>query len=177
MNKIDSFLDSQRTRSYSPGMDTEGHWSQEMPMPVLLAEARMAYTTAIRRAFAEAGFDDMPRAGARVIGRIAVGGTNVNDVAAVYGVSKQAASQLVDTLVARGYVARAPDPDDRRRIVVALTERGSEAAAELRAAVERVDASLAAAFTEGELMRARRMLGALVELRHGALPVAGDATA
>ena len=96
-------------------MDTETHWSQDMPMPVLLAEARLTYASAIRSAFANAGFDDMPRAGARVIGRIAVGGTNVNEVAAVYGVSKQAASQLVDSLVARGYVERSPDEQDRRQ--------------------------------------------------------------
>jgi DNA-binding MarR family transcriptional regulator len=148
-------------------MHTEPHWSQEMPMPALLAEARLAYVNAIRRAFAEAGFDDMPRAGARVIGRIAVGGTNVNDVAAVYGVSKQAASQLVDSLVARGYVERAPDPEDRRRMVVALTERGFAAAGELRGAIERVDAVLASAFPEDELIRARRVLGTLVELHYG----------
>ncbi|HEY3613947.1 MAG TPA: MarR family winged helix-turn-helix transcriptional regulator [Gaiellales bacterium] len=148
-------------------MEPEPHWSQDMPMPVLLAEARLAYVSAIRRAFAEAGFDDMPRAGARVIGRIAVGGTNVNDVAAVYGVSKQAASQLVDSLVARGYVERAPDPEDRRRMVVALTERGSAAAGELRAAIEGVDAALASAFAEDELIRARRVLGTLVALHHG----------
>jgi DNA-binding MarR family transcriptional regulator len=149
-------------------METETRWSQDIPMPVLLAEARLTYASAIRAAFADAGFDDMPRAGARVIGRIAVGGTNVNDVAAVYGVSKQAASQLVDTLVARGYVARAPDEDDRRRMVVALTERGQAAAAELEAAIARVDEALAAAFSDEELVRARRVLGTLVELHHEA---------
>jgi DNA-binding MarR family transcriptional regulator len=147
-------------------METETHWSQDMPMPVLLAEARLTYASAIHSAFANAGFDDMPRAGARVIGRIAVGGTGVNDVAAVYGVSKQAASQLVDTLVARGYVERSPDENDRRRMVVALTERGEAAAAELKGAITTVDEALAAACPEDELIRARRVLGALVELHY-----------
>ncbi len=147
-------------------MDTETHWSQDMPMPVLLAEARLTYASAIRSAFANAGFDDMPRAGARVIGRIAVGGTNVNEVAAVYGVSKQAASQLVDSLVARGYVERSPDEQDRRRMVVALTERGEAAALELKEAITGVDDALAAAFSADELIRARRVLGTLVELHY-----------
>jgi DNA-binding MarR family transcriptional regulator len=144
-------------------MEPETHWSQEMVWPVLLAEARLAYTTEIRKAFEEAGFDDMPRAGARVIGRIAFGGTNVNEVAAVYGVSKQAASQLVDALVARGYVERMPDPDDRRKMLVRLTERGSAAAEELRDAIARVDAGLGEAFDEDEINRAKLVIGTLVE--------------
>ena len=40
------------------------------------------------------------------------------------GVSKQAAGQLVDSLVVRGYLDRTVDPDDRRRLIVTLTERG-----------------------------------------------------
>ena len=42
--------------------------------------------------------------------------------------SKQAAGQLVDTLVLRGYLDRSPDPEDRRRMTVTLTERGAMAA-------------------------------------------------
>jgi DNA-binding MarR family transcriptional regulator len=150
-------------------MTDEPHWSQEMPMPVLLAEARLAYVSEIRRAFAEAGFDDMPRAGARVIGRIAIGGSNVNDVAAVYGVSKQAASQLVDALVARGYVERIPDEEDRRRMLVGLTERGFAAAEVLKDAIVRVDAGLFEAFDADEIFGAKRVIGALVENHYRAL--------
>jgi len=135
-------------------------------MPVLLAEARLAYTSAIRRALSDAGFDDIPRAGARVIGRIAVGGTNVSEVAEVYGVSKQAASQLVDTLVARGYVERIPDEADRRRMLVGLSERGEAAAAEIKAAVAGVDAALEELVGAAAVTSARPVLGALVEINH-----------
>jgi DNA-binding MarR family transcriptional regulator len=156
-------------------MEPEAHWSQEMVWPVLLAEARLAYTTEIRKAFEEAGFDDMPRAGARVIGRIAFGGTNVNEVAAVYGVSKQAASQLVDALVARGYVERMPDENDRRKMLVRLTERGTAAAEELRDAIARVDESLTEAFDEAEITLAKRVIGALVENHYKSREEAGEA--
>ena len=40
------------------------------------------------------------------------------------GVTKQAASQLIDTLVLRGYLTRDVNPEDRRRMTVTLTERG-----------------------------------------------------
>ena len=56
--------------------------------------------------------------------------------------SKQAAGQLVDTLVIRGYMTRAADPADRRRLTLTLTERGLGAAAAIRSAVRQVDADL-----------------------------------
>ncbi len=142
-------------------------WYEDLATPVLLAEARRTYGSAVRRALAAAGFDDMPRAGARVVGGIARGGgTPLREVALMHAVSKQAASQLVDTLVARGYVLRVPDEDDRRRLSVALTERGAAAAAEIRRAVDAVDAAFERAVGAREVVRVRAALGALVELRH-----------
>lgn len=138
----------------------------DLVLPVLLQEARGAHTRAIRDALAAAGFDDMPRAGGRVIGRIARGGTNVTEVAGAYGVSKQAGSQLVDTLVTRGYVERIPDAADRRRMTVALTDRGRAAAKEIRAAIDRVDAAHIDAIGAEEHYRMRRALGVLADLRH-----------
>jgi DNA-binding MarR family transcriptional regulator len=38
--------------------------------------------------------------------------------------SQQAAGQLVDTTVMRGYLQRTVDESDRRRLTVTLTERG-----------------------------------------------------
>ncbi|HEX5146329.1 MAG TPA: MarR family transcriptional regulator [Conexibacter sp.] len=142
----------------------------DLVLPVLLAEARRTYTRAIREALAGAGFDDMPRAGARVIGRIARGGTSVGEVAGAYGVSKQAASQLVDALVMRGYVERVPDDEDRRRMTVALTGRGQAAAVELREAVERVDAQLATAVGADTLRAMRTALASLAAIGVGADP-------
>lgn len=140
---------------------------EELALPVLLSEARRTYGSAIRRALAAAGFDDMPRAGARVVGGIARGGgTPMREVALMHAVSKQAASQLVDTLAARGYVLRVPDEDDRRRLSVSLTERGVAAAAEIRRAVDAVDAALEHAVGAREVVRLRAALSALVELRH-----------
>ena len=41
------------------------------------------------------------------------------------GISKQAVSQLIDTMVMRGYLERTPDTEDRRRMLLTLTPRGS----------------------------------------------------
>jgi DNA-binding MarR family transcriptional regulator len=139
-------------------------------MPVLLHEARDAYTRTIRHRLAEAGFDDMPRAGARVIGRIARGGASVQEVGGAYGASRQAASQLVESLVVAGYVARVADPDDRRRTNVTLTERGHAAATQIRLAVEEVDAQLESVVRPAAMQQARRVLGALAAIRYGEDP-------
>jgi DNA-binding MarR family transcriptional regulator len=149
-------------------MPTGAEWYEELVLPVLLAEARRTYGVAIRRALVAAGFDDMPRSGARVVGSIARdGGTPLSEVAAARSVSKQAASQLVDTLVTRGYVVRVPDEDDRRRLSIALTDRGTAAAAEIRKAVDAVDAAFEEAVGRDEVVRVRAALGALVELQRG----------
>lgn len=147
-------------------MTEEQPWYTDVVMPMLLAAGRTAYGRAIRANLQAAGFGDMPRQGSRIVGGIARNGLNLTDVSEVLGVSKQAASQLVDTLVVRGYVERVPHPDDRRRMTVALTDRGRSAAQEIRDAVESVDAELTGRVGEPEVAVARRVLGQLVELSH-----------
>ena len=78
--------------------------------------------------------------------------------------SKQAGGQLVDSLVVRGYLERSPDPEDRRRMTVALTDRGRVAADAARQAVEAIDAELIARVGAEPVAHARAALGALIEL-------------
>jgi DNA-binding MarR family transcriptional regulator len=136
----------------------------EVATPALLRAARRTYGSAIRHAQRAAGFDDVPRNGSFVLGAIARTGSPLSEVVAALGVSKQAAGQLVDTLVVRGYLSRTPDPEDRRRLTVTLTERGREVAAVTRAAVEQVDAQLAERVGVEEVGRARGVMWALIEI-------------
>lgn len=133
-------------------------------LPALLRRARTTYGDAIGRALAAAGCADLPRNGSFVIGGIARNGSPLGAIIDDLGVSKQAAGQLVETLVRRGYVDRSPDPKDRRRLTVTLTERGRRAAAASRSAVERVDALLTARVGAGSVAHTRVTLGALIEL-------------
>jgi DNA-binding MarR family transcriptional regulator len=50
----------------------------------------------------------------------------VGGLAAALDVSEPSASQIVDRLFLRGLVRRDPDPSDRRRIVVSITEEGEQ---------------------------------------------------
>jgi DNA-binding MarR family transcriptional regulator len=81
------------------------------------------------------------------------------------GVSRQAASQLVDTLVVRGYLDRQVNSNDRRRMDIELTDRGRAAAAVVRAAVEKVDRQLTAMLSSVELAGLRAGLSALATIK------------
>jgi DNA-binding MarR family transcriptional regulator len=148
-------------------MDEPPTWIDDLVTPALLSEARRRYGDEIRRALARAGCDDVPRAGARLLGGIARNGPGVGDMAARLGMTKQATSQLVDTLVLRGYLERRPDPDDRRRVQLHLTSRGEGVAVEIQHAVARVDKAWRRAAGAEGVRAARAALGHLVSLGTG----------
>jgi DNA-binding MarR family transcriptional regulator len=144
--------------------EPEQHDQDEVVLPALLRAARRTYGWAIREAQAEAGCDDVPRNGSYVIGAIARTGSPLGEIIKQLGVSKQTAGQLVDALVARGYLDRSPDPEDRRRLTIGLTERGHHAAAAGRSAVERVDVELKARVGAEYVAHARATLSALIDI-------------
>jgi DNA-binding MarR family transcriptional regulator len=136
------------------------------PLPALLRHARVAYASAMRRALEDAGFHDIPKNGLYVMGGLALGageiplGSLIRDLR----LSKQAAGQLVDTLVTRGYLARTVDERDRRRLVVTLTDRGRAAAATQESARERIDAALLRRVGSQSIQHTRLTLAALTDL-------------
>jgi len=139
-------------------------WYEDIVLPALLRAARNPYRNAVVESLAAAGYDDLPRNGAYVIGGIARNGSALGEVIRDLGVSKQAAGQLIDTLVMRGYLDRRPDADDRRKLTIELTERGRAAAAAVRSGIETVDRDLAACLSPGHRSALRSGLAALAHL-------------
>ena len=139
--------------------------ADEVVLPALLRAARATYSSAIRHSLATAGIDDMPRNGPFVVGGMGNRGGTARDLIRTLGITKQAASQLIDTLVLRGYLDRRPDPDDRRRTTIALTDRGRHAADAVKAGVDEVDALLAKRCTPAQIDALRHGLFALIEVR------------
>ena len=149
-------------------MENENPWYEEVAMPALLRHARVTYGVAMRRALEEAGYDDIPKNGLYVIGGLAldVPGLPLSELIEQLNVSKQAAGQLVDMLVLRGYLERTVDPQDRRKLTVSLTERGRAAAETQSAAREKIDAALIAKIGPENVRSTRQTLAALIELGH-----------
>ena len=141
-----------------------GKQPDEASLLGLLRAARWAYGAAIHHALTHAGFDDVPRDGAYVIGAIARNGAPLETIIRQLRRSKQAAGQLVDTLVARGYLEREVNPEDRRRLNIVLTPRGIEATEAIRSAVEKVDADLTERVGAVHIRHTRATLAALVEI-------------
>jgi DNA-binding MarR family transcriptional regulator len=133
----------------------------DVVIPALLRGARGSYGQAVRASLAEAGYDDLPRNGAFVLGGMTNHGGSASDMISGLGVTKQAASQLIDTLVLRGYLTRNTDTEDRRRMRIELTERGRAAATAVRTAIEAIDTELARMISPAELAGLRAGLVAL----------------
>ena len=69
----------------------------------------------------------------RVLDQIVSGNAYVGDIARATGYSRQAVQRLTDALVADGHAAYRPDPDDRRRQLIELTDAGRGGFARLEA--------------------------------------------
>lgn len=146
--------------------DDEQPWYEQVVLPYLLRVARNAYAAAVRKALAMADCEDLPRNGAFVIGSLARSSAPLGAIIKDLQVSKQAAGQLIDTLVLRGYLAREVDAQDRRRLTLSLTDRGMAAHMAARGATEAIDARLAARMPAEHIAHGRRMLAELAYIAH-----------
>jgi len=94
----------------------------------LASDLRVVIGQLVRRLRAERR--DLPLAQVTVLGRLdRVGPCGVSDLAAGERVRPQSMASTVAALVVAGLVSRAPDPGDRRRVLIALTPAGREALA------------------------------------------------
>jgi DNA-binding MarR family transcriptional regulator len=146
-------------------MDTPD-WHKDVVTPALLRHARNTYGMAMRKALEAAGFDDLPGNALYIIGGLALGAgdTPLGKLIRELRISRQSAGQLVDTLVARGYLERAVDADDRRKLNITLTERGRAAAAAQSAARAAIDRELIEKAGIEDVETMRRALAILIDM-------------
>ncbi|MCG7207636.1 MarR family winged helix-turn-helix transcriptional regulator [Streptomyces arenae] len=98
--------------------------SEAMALSAALLAAAGGLTQRINEGVVARGFEGMRPAHGFAFARLAPDGATVTELAAHLGVTKQAASQLVDEVVRKGYVERRPHPGDARARLIVLTERG-----------------------------------------------------
>jgi DNA-binding MarR family transcriptional regulator len=137
----------------------------EAVIPALLRAARGSYAHAIRARLVAEGFEDMPRNGSYVVGGIVNQGGSAESLVRELGISGQDASQLIDTLVLRGYLERLLNAEDRHGVSIEVTDRGRAAAAVVRAGVQAIDEELAGLVLPNELAGLRAGLVALCDIR------------
>jgi DNA-binding MarR family transcriptional regulator len=141
----------------------------EYATPILMRSARGVYAQSIRAQLHAIGIDDLPRNGVFMLAGVATSGGLTQDLAADLGITKQAVSQLVDVLVGRGYLERQPDPDDRRRVALELTERGQQVLDVSMHGVEAVERRLRERVSREQIEAMRSVLIALTEIKADAV--------
>ena len=95
-----------------------------LDLPVLLLSAARALVDNIDAGVRARGYSDLRPAHGFAFARLAGDGATVGQLAEHLDVTKQAASQMVEELVTKGYVERRPHPDDARARLIVLTAKG-----------------------------------------------------
>jgi DNA-binding MarR family transcriptional regulator len=92
-------------------------------------------------------------------------------IASAIGVTARNVTALVDGLEESGFVRRAPHPDDRRALLVQLTDQGSAVTAGLAAEYERHSAYLFAGHSQEQVRQfvatMDTVIGRLARVAHG----------
>lgn len=120
----------------------------------LLAVSR-ALVDGISAGLKSRGFDDVRPAHGFVFARLAPGGATVTQLAEHLDVTRQAAAQIADELIAKGYVERHPHPQDARARLITLTEKGRACTRAADAAIADTTGAWAAVLGEQRLLALR----------------------
>jgi DNA-binding MarR family transcriptional regulator len=100
-----------------------------IPMAGLFEIAKDAFFEDFRDELEQTEFGDIRPTHGCVFRFVKGGGLRLTVLAEMAGMTKQSVGEIVDDLVARGYVKRIPDPEDKRAKIICLTERGERAQA------------------------------------------------
>jgi DNA-binding MarR family transcriptional regulator len=98
-------------------------------LAVLLTLAAETLRTKVLGTLAQHGYPDLRSNDIVMLRLCATGQPTITELADLFGVTKQAMSQVVDSLRARDYVERVRDARDGRRVHVQLSPRGRQALA------------------------------------------------
>ncbi|MEU6552403.1 MarR family winged helix-turn-helix transcriptional regulator [Streptomyces sp. NPDC046915] len=125
--------------------------SEAMALSAALLAVAGDLTQRINDGVVARGFEGVRPAHGFAFTRLAPDGATVTELAAHLGVTKQAASQLVEEIVRKGYAERRPHPGDARARLIVLTELGWACTRAAEAAAAEVVGEWAELLGEGEV--------------------------
>jgi DNA-binding MarR family transcriptional regulator len=100
-----------------------------IPLSGLFGVALDAVLEDFREELQKTEFNDLRPTHGCVFRFVKEDGMRLTTLAELANMTKQSVGEIVDDLVARGYVKRIPDPADRRAKLICLTQRGEKAQA------------------------------------------------
>jgi DNA-binding MarR family transcriptional regulator len=95
------------------------------------------------RRLATAGHTVLRMPHTMLLERLPPDGARLSELAALLGMSKQAAGEIVDDLESAGYIQRVADPGDRRAKLVVASPKGAAAFGEVFAVLSAMDENFA----------------------------------
>ena len=134
------------------------------PLPRAVLSLFRAFETEFLGALrATPGFSSITVADHDVLRFIGPSGSTVVDIACQNGVSKQATSQAVASLVARGLLAKQANAADGRSQLVVFTDKGARLVARAVSVVKGIEARYEKVLGGAELERTKASLRALID--------------
>ncbi|MEY2399490.1 MAG: hypothetical protein QOJ00_2664 [Actinomycetota bacterium] len=138
----------------------------EPDFAVLITAANRCVADRLGAAVATAGGQRMRPSFGFVLRAVAAEEPTVSRLAALLGVSKQAASRLADDMVELGFIERLADEADRRRTRLGLTSTGRKIRDRAQAESNAMEAELRKRFGSDQVQHLRALLVDFIE-RHG----------
>ncbi len=134
---------------------------------VLLNVAFVSFKEALDADLAAAGFDDIGSSFGYVFRLLAQAPRNLSELASQLGMSAPGALKVVNDMVAKGYVARSADAEDRRVKRLELTGRGRAALGRARSFHEKYEEALVQRLGVRQVAAARKLLEAMAASHDG----------
>ncbi len=107
--------------------------------PWSLRRVQQRYGSVVATRLRDTGLVGLPRLGYWLLMALATGARDGSELAGATGVTKQAVSKVIDTLVTEEFVARKPNLEDRRRTDLVLTDKGARTVEVVRSAIREAD--------------------------------------
>ncbi|HEX5983256.1 MAG TPA: MarR family winged helix-turn-helix transcriptional regulator [Solirubrobacterales bacterium] len=133
-----------------------------IPLPALLDLVSETMFGQFRSGIERSEFGDIRPTHGCVFRYVEDEGLRLTEIAERANMTKQSAGEVVDDLVARGYVKRIPDPNDRRAKLICLTPQGEKAQAHGRRLFAEVEQSLGERFGQERIAQLRELLEEIV---------------
>jgi DNA-binding MarR family transcriptional regulator len=130
---------------------------------ILLGLAYTSFVDELHEELAARGFDDLGSAYGYVFRALASAPMRPSQLAERLGITNQGAFKVLEEMQSRGYVERAPDPDDGRATLIRLARRGRDALASARRFHRRYERRLAAEIGKNQAKELRRLLERLAK--------------
>lgn len=129
-----------------------------IPMAGLFEIAKDAFFEDFREELEQTEFGDIRPTHGCVFRFVGGSGMRLTLLAEMAGMTKQSVGEVVDDLVARGYVKRIADPEDKRAKLICLTARGERAQATGRELFAKVEEQWKERYGERRLQQLRKLL-------------------